>query len=178
MVVFMVPRWKVAVLQPAVHRASQIFKVPSAGGSSIIVVEIPTATSNQAGPGPTEKESGWEIGNMPMESRDGRLLFFKVFEGVWKFPLAGGHPELLVPIPWYTPYAVSRDGLFFHGEAAPTTNKRALLHYRFVDGVIREIVHTGPRPAMGLAVSPDDNTVLVSQVDRDLTTLLFTRGAW
>jgi hypothetical protein len=161
-----------------VHRASQVFKVPSAGGSPTMVVEVPIPKTKEVRPGQTEKESGWEIGNMPTESRDGRLLFLKAFEGVWKFPLDGGRPELLVRIPWYTPYAVSSDGLFFHGEAAPTTNSRALLHYRFADGAIREVVNRGPRPAMGLAVSPDDNTVLVSQLDRDLSTLVFARGLW
>lgn len=162
---------------PPVHHASRVFKVPSAGGSSVMVVEIPKADDERSGSS-LQAEVGWEVGSMPMESKDGRVLFFKSSQGIWKFPLAGGRPELVTPVLWYTPYAVSRDGLFFHGEAAPGTSSRVLLHYRFADGLISEVARTGPRPAMGLGVSPDDKTVLVSQLDREMTNLLFVRGLW
>jgi Tol biopolymer transport system component len=163
-----------------VINARQVFKMPSQGGPSSKVVEIAGEFHHPEGktaatPG-AAKEYGWEAGNMPVESPDGRYLFLKTIEGVWRVPAAGGQSQLAVGIPWYTQYAVAADGIFFHGPPNPGTDNRSLLYYSFADRRTTEVLRTGHRPALGLAVSVSGNTLLVSQIDHDVTDLMFAQG--
>ena len=164
------------------HQSPRIFKVPAEGGAPLQVVGIaPTETSSSSdnmADSPRVIQRGNEPGNMPVESPDGRFLFFKERDGVWRLPTAGGRAELMVKINWYTPYVVCDAGLFFNGPADPGTSRRSLLHYRFGDGATEEVVAPGPRPPLGLAASPDCNTMLYSQMDQEQTNLMFVRGVW
>ena len=78
----------------ATHQAPQIFKVPATGGASRQVVITDRAgvssTSDNIADPPRPKSTWWEAGNMPVESPDGRFLFFKDRDGVWRLPAEGG----------------------------------------------------------------------------------------
>ena len=166
----------------ASHESPQILKIPATGGASRqVVVTARTGVSSISGntdKPPRAVERAWEAGNMPVESPDGRFLFFKDRDGVWRAPAEGGRAELVAEINWYTPYAVCDAGLYFIGRADRSTSRRALLFYRFVGRATQEVVAAGPRPPLGLSVSSDCNTLLYSQIDQEQTNLMFARGLW
>ncbi|HUS05064.1 MAG TPA: hypothetical protein VMZ52_02120 [Bryobacteraceae bacterium] len=169
------------------RRSPGIFKIRSQGGgtpSQVIDTSwqkmpgLPQSSSERvADPGPANQR-GWEIGDLAAESPDGGVLFFKRPDGVWRHALGSGRTELVAKVDWYTPFAVCDAGLFFHGPGNPSSNRRTLQYFRFADAATVEVAQTGPRPPLGLAASPDCNTVLFSQVDHDVMSLMYVRGLW
>jgi Tol biopolymer transport system component len=144
--------------QPAPLWSLRIFKVPANGGESRPVVDaIPSYG--------------------PLESSDGRYLFYRDGQGLWRLPLSGGKAEMLVPLRWTSPYAVNSEGIFYLGQQDGRP-QRALLFQPFQGGPPTEIARISTFQGFGLAVSRDGNTLLFSQTDQQLTSLMYTRGLW
>jgi Tol biopolymer transport system component len=106
---------------------------------------------------------------LPLESVDGKFLFYQKATGsdLWRMTLSGGEEQLFLSGPEAGDglnYAPARNGIYFIREGS-STSKQSLVFFRFADRrniTITEINH----PAiMGLAVSPDERTILYGQVD-------------
>jgi Tol biopolymer transport system component len=162
------------------HLSPRIFRVPAAGGAPVELVDI-----LRDAPSPAQRSRSvssviprpWDVGNMSAESADGRFLFFRGEEGLWRLPLAGGRPEQVIPA-MYSPFALVTGGVIFHGPPHSVTNRRALVFFRFSDGTSLEVAAPGPRGAQGLGASTDGTKVLFSQQDHVLSNLVFARGVW
>lgn len=137
----------------------RVYRIPAGGGESRPAV---AATPSFA----------------PVESADGRYLFYRDGKGLWRLPLAGGNPTFLTPIRWTTPYVVSIDGVFFLAEQDRRMQDRALLFLPFHVGAPVQVARVPTFQGFGLAVSRDGKTLLYSQLDQELTSLMYTRGLW
>ena len=174
-------RW-IYYCTPTYH-SPRIFKVPAQGGVPALVIDTASRTIPDPAPSSSDRiadepqgvEWGWQVGNMPSESPDGAFLFFKSREGVWRLPTAGGPAELVAKVNWYTVYAVCDSGVFFYGRPG---NQNELLFHNLADGATTKVASNTPPFPMGLAASRDCNTVLFSQADQTLMSLMYTRGLW
>jgi Tol biopolymer transport system component len=131
---------------------SEVWKVPARGGQAVQVT----------------KQGGFAA----FESADGRWLYYAKglnVAGLWKVPVDGGEeaPVLEFPKPGYWGYwAVVAKGIYF---VNTTARPHALEFFDFATRRTRQLAkleHPAPPFVAGLAVSPDERTVLYSQQDQ------------
>lgn len=147
-------------LQPnGTARTTRIFKVAVEGGERRQVVEAAPSSD-------------------PRVSSDGRHLFYRGDRGIWRLPLAGGSPELLVPLEWTTPFAVGSEGIIYLGAPKPGSRLRALMLQPFQGGPPQEIARVPTLQMFDLAISHDGNSVLVTRPEVLLTRIVYVRGLW
>ena len=125
----------------------QIWRVPAGGGNATRL------TKNG--------------GAMALESVDGKLLFYSnnAAPGVWVLPLEGGTESQVVPTLYsLSTFAVTKHGICFVRRAP---DSEAVISYMsFPDGAIEDLARVKSRLGMGLAVSPDERSILYVQFDR------------
>ena len=133
----------------------QIWKIPASGGSAVQVTK--------------------RGGLFARESADGKYLYYsktRSFGGLWKAPVDGGAETLvLLAVKFGRNFAVTDRGIYFMGLAGGNVRARggdqaAVQFFSFATGTARIVLRT-ERPAyIGLAVSPDERSLLYTQVDR------------
>jgi hypothetical protein len=116
-------------------------------------------------------------GELPQESADGRFLYTKRDEGLWRVPVAGGTAERVAPVARRISYLPRQDGIFtLEIFGATIAAKRWLIQFhRFADGSVADVASINRRPLLGLAVSPDGRRILYSQTDHVRTDIMLVR---
>jgi Tol biopolymer transport system component len=111
-----------------------------------------------------------------IESADGRYVYYSKNPpsgGIYRIPVSGGAEEAVLPdLPgeMWGDWALARGGIYFldfHSQGRPY--HAAILFYDFATKTRREIGSTSAIPVRwdsGLALSPDERTLLYAQVDR------------
>ena len=126
---------------------SQIWRVPAGGG--------PATQLTKTG------------GAVALESVDGKLLFYSKFAepGLWVVPLAGGAESQILPSLYgIDTFAVTKRGIYF---VRRTAELQASVCFRsFFLPVTQDLARVTSPMGMGLAVSPDENSILYTQVDQ------------
>jgi Tol biopolymer transport system component len=125
----------------------QLWKMPAQGGALVQIT----------------KEGGF----VGAESPDGKLLYFAkdiLRPGVWRMPLEGGPPTLLIKDVYTSAWALTAHGIYF---VDLYSSKVSFLDFKtgstsFVFAPTRPIMVWGPN----IAVSPDGRSLLYVQVDR------------
>jgi serine/threonine protein kinase len=105
-------------------------------------------------------------GGAPLESADGRFLFYtKPIPGLWRMPLSGGEEQqVFSDAVAESAYAPGRTGVYFIRQES-TGGKQSLVFFRFSDQQMITLAEI-PRPVdLGLAVSHDERTILYAQID-------------
>jgi Tol biopolymer transport system component len=115
---------------------------------------------------------GWS----PLESCDGRYVFYtKVSQsGVWRIPVAGGTEEQVFTDPvaaQASAYAVGQQGIYFV-TGPDRYGQYSLALFSFITGKRTVLEHLARPPDLGLAVSPDERTIIYSQVDHASSDLM------
>lgn len=113
---------------------------------------------------------------LPLESVDGKFLFYTKAAGsdLWRMPLAGGEEQRFLSGPVAGEglnYAPARNGIYFIREAS-AKSKQSLVFLRFADKQTITIVEISRPAIMGLAISPDERTILYGQVDHVTSELM------
>jgi Tol biopolymer transport system component/DNA-binding winged helix-turn-helix (wHTH) protein len=128
----------------------EVWKMPSAGGSAVRVTQ--------------------HGGYGAFESPDGEFLYYTKYpavSGIWRIPAGGGEETDVVPTlePDYWGYwGIAGNGIFY----LDTIAKPAIAYYDFATRRTSRIFDFQSRPARqvtGLAVSPDVQTILFTQLD-------------
>jgi Tol biopolymer transport system component len=137
---------------------SEVFRVPVAGGA------IERVTTN----------GGW----FASESGDGKILYYTKGEGisdVWSRPLQGGD-ESIVLHSISGGFAVSRNSIWFLRRAAP--GRFAVFSCNLKSGRTRILaeIDANPEIGSGLTVSPDELSVLYTQIDSEGSDLMVVEG--
>jgi Tol biopolymer transport system component len=106
---------------------------------------------------------------LPLESVDGKFLFYTKGTGadLWRIPLSGGEEQLFLSGPVAgdgLDYAPASNGIYFIREASSKA-KQSLVFFRFADKQTITIAEISHPAIMGLAISPDERTILYGQVD-------------
>ena len=114
-------------------------------------------------------------GDSALESADGRTLYYgrrgeEAGWSVWSVPTGGGEETLLLPrIATWGDFDVGADGIYYID--TPRAGARILLHP--FDGAVETLLGTlEKRTSFGVAVSPDERTLLYTQYDQESTELM------
>lgn len=131
----------------------QVWKV-SAGGGPVLQVT---------------RHGGWA----PLESPDGQTLFYGEPDNtIWRMPLPSGEeqPVFSEAVNGST-YAPGRKGIYFIRQASPG-GKQSLVFLRFADGQMTTLAEISRPLELGFALSPDERTILYSQIDHASSDLM------
>jgi dipeptidyl aminopeptidase/acylaminoacyl peptidase len=125
----------------------QIWRVPASGGSANRL----TKTDGVAA----------------LESVDGKTLYFSKGSdpGLWSLPLAGGTESKVLPSLYgFDNFAVAKRGIYF---VRPAPESQAIISFKdFSSGAIEDLAVLEVPIGRGLAVSPDERSILYTQLDR------------
>jgi Tol biopolymer transport system component/DNA-binding winged helix-turn-helix (wHTH) protein len=112
------------------------------------------------------------------ESTDGRLLYYAKGTGIWQVPVGGGEEKPVVDgVTATLNFVVATRGLYFLAVANDATGKRAsqdfdgqrqptsIDFYEFATGKRTTLFGVGKQAWAGMALSPDERSLLYSVVD-------------
>ena len=138
---------------------NHIWRMPATGG---------TAT-------PIGEHSGW----CPLESKDGRFLYYATMSGsaLRAVPLSGGpEKELLSGLAGDgSSYAPATDGIYFI-RVVSHDRKQELAFFDFASHRITTVAEISRPVFLGLALSPTEDLILYSQVDRQVSNLMLVEN--
>jgi Tol biopolymer transport system component/DNA-binding winged helix-turn-helix (wHTH) protein len=106
-------------------------------------------------------------GHVSRESQDGRYLYFaKVPQdrpaSLWRMPANGGEEAQVLESVWAYAWEVAKRGIYY--EVPPGNDgHRAMFFHSFATGRTSQFADGGMRPGEGIAVSPDEMTLLRGQ---------------
>lgn len=117
-------------------------------------------------------------GYAAIESADGRTLYYSKRDdlgtSVWRVPVGGGEETLVLPrIGTWADFDLLADGIVYVD--SPLAGARLVLR-GFRGQPERMLATLGKRTSFGVAVSPDETTVLYTQVDVETTELMLVDG--
>jgi Tol biopolymer transport system component len=134
--------------------ANEIWKVPAAGGTAVKVTS-----------------SGGDLG---MEAPDGTLYYTRQagdHASIWKHTPSGEESEFLPSVYLITNLYVTRTGVYFTPSPA-ADGSTTIQRRRFSDGKIETLATIRQPIWFGLSVSPDERSILYSQVVREEANLM------
>lgn len=118
-------------------------------------------------------------GHAPIESFDGKLLYYFKSNAIWRIPVSGGEEvEVLQGINGFLDFAIARDGIYFVPEKGVpgARGQREILFFDFATKSKRKIVEIGNGTLPGrVAISPDGNTLVWGQTDTTGSDLMLMR---
>ena len=124
-------------------------------------------------------------GGVPFESPDGKFVYFLegglTFTGsspLWRIPTAGGEKSLVLEKVWARNYALSRSGIYF---IEPPRKTGGSFSFKFLDsasGDLRTLakLRAGEAPGFGLTVSPDEQTIIYTEISAYGSDLMLVEG--
>src|SRR5262245_1840963 len=137
----------------------QIWKAPAEGGQPVQVT----------------KQGGYE----GFESPDGRFFYYakgRVIPGIWRIPMEGGAETLVVDIHQaglFRSWAVVEQGIYF--VTAETQGRSLIEFFSFATGQVTPVA-APEKPIMrniwGMAVSPDGQWLLFTQIDQQSSDIM------
>jgi hypothetical protein len=103
-----------------------------------------------------------------LESADGQYLFYtKPDGGIWRMPLPSGEERSVFSGAVHasgSAYAPGRKGIYFIREASPG-GKQSLAFLHLANGQVNTLAEISRPLELGLALSPDERTILYGQID-------------
>jgi Tol biopolymer transport system component len=137
----------------------QLWKVPRDGGAPVEITR--------------------EGGIAAVESVDGNYLYYSKYEtsGIWRLPLKGG-PEVRVPdkpdgINWFN-WSLVRNGIYLLNTAEKA--KASVDFFDFASGRVRHVFTLDKPWGWGLAVSPDEHSVLFVQSEFEESNIMIVKN--
>jgi Tol biopolymer transport system component/DNA-binding winged helix-turn-helix (wHTH) protein len=134
----------------------EIWKIPAEGGNEVQVTRKGGFTAK--------------------ESVDGTTLFYTKTDcgsALWQMPLGGGQERVVTESIKGRDFAVAAGGIYFVQETRDTSDLRFL---QFGLGNIRTIASLGRLVANGLAVSPDERSILFSRTEFEGSDLMLVEN--
>jgi Tol biopolymer transport system component len=136
------------------HRSgwSEIWRMPVAGEAAVQI------TPNG------------EIRDVPQESYDGKFLYYQrgasLQCSVWRMPVVGGQEtKVLDSVHRYAGYAISQQGIYFFTQTEED-GRNGIRFYEFVTGTTRKVLTVERQVSNHIAISPDGQTILYTQLDQ------------
>ncbi len=111
-------------------------------------------------------------GLVPLESVDGKSLFYSksIGSGLWVRSLESGTESQFAPsLSNQDTFAVTKRGVYF---IHPTANKPVVSFKSFDSGITEDLASFNSSVGMGLAVSPDEQSILYTQADQSGSDLI------
>ena len=138
---------------------AQIWKIPSEGGAALPVNRMP--------------------GCVPHESPDGEVVYYLVGSEpnrqLRRISIKDGEEKEVLPSVYAQNFAVVASGIYFIPN--PDAAGRFTIHYmNFATGKISLIAQTQKEVMYGFSVSPDERTILYTQVDQEGSDLMLVEN--
>ena len=134
----------------------RVWKVPVAGGDAVPVLGV--------------------RGGGPVESSDGKFIYYHKDEGIWRVPTSGStESQVIDSIHPEGGWVVVAEGIYFISKP----NEKGVPHIRFKDLATRAVRTIAPikgKPYWGLTVSPDRRTFLYAQSDESGSDLMLVEN--
>src|SRR5262249_15434419 len=92
---------------------------------------------------------------------------------VWKMPVDGGEERQILDSVIFSAFAVTQNGIYFISERG---SQAGLMYFSFSTGISKAILTIEKPTHMGLAVSPDEQWLLYSQVDQSGSDLVLVEN--
>ena len=107
-------------------------------------------------------------GVTPVESVDGKWVYYKKGQGLWRIPATGGEEiQVIDRVGYQINYAVVEKGIYFLD--AVRTKNLTLYYFDFATRTVTPLLETG-RPAtpwpIGMTISPDRRWIVFPLWDR------------
>jgi Tol biopolymer transport system component/DNA-binding winged helix-turn-helix (wHTH) protein len=136
---------------------AEVWKAPSGGG-------IPVQVTQHGG-------------RFPLESFDGRHLYYAkpASSDLWRMPTDGGDEERIVALSKVYNWTIGRQCVWFIGRD-PRGGGHVLNLLRLSTGAIEQVAAIAKPPGIGMTVSPDERSVLYTQVDRRESDLMLVEN--
>ena len=135
---------------------NEVWKVPVDGGEAVPVLGV--------------------RGGGPVESPDGKFIYYHKDEGIWRVPTSGGtESQVIDSIHPEGGWVVVAEGLYFISKP----DAKGVSYIRFKDlatGAVRTIAPIKGKPSWGLTVSPDRRTFLYAQSDESGSDLMLVEN--
>src|SRR5262245_49734784 len=134
---------------------AKIWKMPAEGGVALPVSRMP--------------------GRVPYESPDGEVVYYlagsEPNRQLRQISIKDGEEKEVLPSVYAQNFAVAASGIFFI--PSPDALGRLSIHYmNFASGEIRAIAQIQKEVGYGFSVSPDEKTILYTQVDQEGSDLM------
>jgi Tol biopolymer transport system component len=133
-----------------------VWKVPVDGGEAVPVLGV--------------------RGGGPIESPDGKFIYYDKDDGIWRVPTSGGTENQVIDSIHPTGgWVVVAEGIYFISKP----DAKGVSYIRFKDlakGSIRTIASIKGKPFWGLTVSPDRRTFLYAQSDESGSDLMLVEN--
>lgn len=138
----------------------EVWKMPVTGGPAIQVTK--------------------EGGLTASESPDGRFLFYAKHAGspssIWRVPVDGGEEKLIVDgLSYASNFAVADRGLYFLA-IGDAPHKTSIDFFEFATGKRSTVLQVGKEQWYGMALSPDQKSLLYSVVDNAGSNLMLVEN--
>jgi Tol biopolymer transport system component len=118
-------------------------------------------------------------GRMPFESFDQTSIFFtKYNDGLWRIPVSGGEEKQVfedIVAGGGLEYTPAPTGIYFIRRTR-AGSQEDLAFFSFATGQIRSLAEIRRPTGYGLTVSPDDRTVLYTQIDHASSDLMLVEN--
>jgi Tol biopolymer transport system component/DNA-binding winged helix-turn-helix (wHTH) protein len=140
-----------------VNRQFQVWKIPASGGEAVQVTR--------------------KGGMVAFESRDGKTLYYtKHDEGesgaLYRMPVGGGEEEVVAPSVAGRNFAIGASGVYFMERG----REQDLVRYMPFATRKAKTIAAMPLRGNGIAISPDERSLLVSQTDQRATDLMLVEN--
>jgi Tol biopolymer transport system component len=142
---------------------SEIWRTPAEGGEALQMT----------------RQGGDE---RPLESLDGKVVYYHKENDVWKVPVAGGQESrILDPLGANAvkSFAVATDGVYFIELGARVnghSSGNSLNFFSFAKGTSEKIIDIKLRPMGGISVSPDGRYILADLIDPSVSDLMLVEN--
>jgi len=138
---------------------AQIWKIPSEGGAALPVNRMP--------------------GRVPYESPDGEVVYYlagsEPNRQLRRISIKDGEEKAVLPSVYAQNFAVVASGIYFI--PSPDAAGRFTIHYmNFATGKISPIAQIQKDVMYGFSVSPDERTILYTQVDQEGSDLMLVEN--
>lgn len=115
-------------------------------------------------------------GLLPVESIDGKFVYYPRGGHLWKMPVQGGEESEVLKSVWATNYAIVNRGIYFVAMPDLSRNTSSIQFLSFTSGKTTAIATIQGIPGWGLSVSPDEKFLLYTQVDQSGSDLMLVEN--
>ena len=112
----------------------------------------------------------------PVESIDGKFVYYARGLHLWKVPVQGGEESEVLKSVWATNYAIVNRGIYFVAMPDLSQNTSSIKFFSFATGKTTAIGIILGIAGWGLSVSPDEKFLLYTQVDQSGSDLMLVEN--
>ena len=105
-------------------------------------------------------------GMSPVESIDGKFVYYATGGHLWKVSVQGGEESEVLQSIWASNYAIGHEGIYFMTMPDLAHNKNSIQFFSFESGKASAVAAIPGIPGWGFSVSPDEKFLTYTQMDQ------------